>query len=181
MCPPSHPSVRIPSLTISLTLNPVAIIIPLIVAGMVKVCAVSPHRTFQNMVPRYRRRLNAPVDSVALSGNLHLVAVATFACVSILTMLAYDTGVPVPQMNHGWEGAQARRPQVHHHLHPMHSVASLRDPPPAYPAHHLDAPFDGVVRGYDNVSNTGGAVDVLPVTLPPSYDRTSADGSDQSV
>lgn len=148
---------------------------------MVKACAASPHRTFQNMVPRDRRRLHATVDLVPLSGNLNLMAVVTFTCVSVLMMLARDTGLPVRQVNHGWEGAQAHRPQAHHHLHPVHLVASLRNCPPAYPAYHLDVPFDGVVYGYGNIGNTGGPVDVLPVPLPPSYDRANADGRDQSI
>lgn len=132
-----------------------AIVIPLMVAGMVGACAVSPHCTSQNMpVPRDQRRLNATVDFVPLSG------------------------VPGRQGNHRQEGA---RPQVHHHLHPVHSVASLRDPPPAYLAHHLDVQFVGVIHGYGNISNTGDAVDVVPVPLPPSYNSANADGSNQSL
>lgn len=79
-----------PSLTISIISNPVAIAIPLIIAGMVRACGVSPHRPFQTMVPRDRRRLNATVHLVPLSGTLHLMAVVTFACLSILTILACD-------------------------------------------------------------------------------------------
>lgn len=135
----------------------VAIAIPLIIAGMVRACGVSPHRPFQTMVPRDRRRLNATVHLVPLSG------------------------VSVRQVNHGWEGAQVHRPQAHHHLPPAHSVGSLRDPPPAYPAHHLDAQFDGVVHRYGNISNAGDAVDAVPVPLPPSYGTVNANGSHQPL
>lgn len=133
-----------------------AIAIPLIVAGMVSACTVSPNCTSQNLVPRDRRRLNATMDLVPLSG------------------------VPVRQVKHGWEGAPTHRPQILHHVHTVHSVASLRDPPPAYPAHHLNAQFDGVVHSYGNISHTRGAVDVVPVPFPPSYDNANADASDQS-
>lgn len=136
----------------SATVAIAAIAILFIVAGMVKSCAVSPHRTSQNMVPRDRRRLTATVDLVPLSA------------------------VPIRQVNHGRAVIQGHRQQAHHHLHPVHLVASHRNPPPAYPAHHLDAPFDGVVYG-----NTGRPVDVLPVPFPPSYDRANPHGSDQSI
>lgn len=181
MRPLSHPSASIPSLVVGLISNPAVIAIPLFVAGMAGASAVSPNCTFDNMVPRDRRRLNATVDLVPLSGITHLMALVTFTCLSVLTVLACDTGVPVQQANHRWEGVPAHRPQIQHHVHPVHSVASLRDPPSAYPAHHLDAQFNGVVHGYGNIRNIGGAVDLVPVPFPPSYDSADANASDQSL
>ncbi|KIO33380.1 hypothetical protein M407DRAFT_17927 [Tulasnella calospora MUT 4182] len=59
----------------------------------------------------------------------------------------------------------------------VHSLDSLRHPPPAYGAHHLDPRCGGVPYGYGLLGSAGGvAVDVVPAPLPPSYDANLGGG-----
>ncbi|KIO33379.1 hypothetical protein M407DRAFT_17926 [Tulasnella calospora MUT 4182] len=59
----------------------------------------------------------------------------------------------------------------------VHSLGSLRHPPPTYGAHHLDPRCDGVPYGYGLLGSAGGdAVDIVPAPLPPSYNADLGEG-----
>ncbi|KAG8956010.1 hypothetical protein FRC04_006459 [Tulasnella sp. 424] len=148
----ASPSPPAPAHSAGLTLNHTTIAILLILAVMIRARALFPRGTLisQNTTPRdRRRRLNTPVNLVPLSGT-HL-----------------------QQVNSGREDVQLHGCQLAHHVRPVHSVPSLRPPPPAYPAHHLDARFDIVGYGYYSIGNSGGAVDLVP---PPYTADPSGDG-----
>ncbi|KAG8937681.1 hypothetical protein FRC00_002477, partial [Tulasnella sp. 408] len=82
--------------------------------------------------------------------------------------------IQVQRANHGADDTngqgRAHHAQASHRLHTVDSVTSLRYPPPAYPAHHLDPLYDGVPHGSGNNGlPVGHTVDVILVPLPPSY------------
>ncbi|KAG9030160.1 hypothetical protein FS837_003348 [Tulasnella sp. UAMH 9824] len=125
-----------------------AIVILLLVAVLVRARALFTHRTIRNATPRNSRRFNTPVAAVP------------------------PLGVRVQPANRagGGIGGHAQHPRAQHPQRPQHfwpasSVTSLRYPPPAYPAHRLDPPDDGVARGH----LVGCTVDIVLAPLPPPY------------
>lgn len=128
-----------------------AVVILLVVAVLVRARAFVTLGSSRGDAPRNGRRLNTTVDFVPLSG------------------------VQVQRANHGGEVTDGQG-HLPHHLRPVNSVTSLRYPPPAYPAHHLDPRYGGVAYGYGNIGRPiGSTVDAVP--LPPSY-TTSHSGGD---
>ncbi|KAG8956012.1 hypothetical protein FRC04_006461 [Tulasnella sp. 424] len=85
------------------------------------------------------------------------------------------SGAHLQQGNSGREAVQLHRPQPAYRIRPVHSFAPLRPPPPAYPAHHLNARFNLVGYGFYSIGNSGGgAVDVVP----PPYTADPSGGGD---
>ncbi|KAG8956009.1 hypothetical protein FRC04_006458 [Tulasnella sp. 424] len=141
-----------------------AVVILLLVTVVGLVALVSHGSTRQNNSPGHHQ-LNAPVSVVPLAlpgpGSRH----------NYRRLSEYsdrDVGAHMQQANHGPEDGRMHQPQLIHHLRPVDSVASLRDPPPAYPAHHLDEPFDAVANGHGIIGNpAAGPVHVVPLQPPP--------------
>ncbi|KAG8980503.1 hypothetical protein FRC05_006136 [Tulasnella sp. 425] len=124
-----------------------AVVILLLVTVVGLVALVSHGSTRQNNSPGHHQ-LNAPV--------------------SVVPLALPGPGAHMQQANHGPEDGRMHQPQLIHHLRPVDSVASLRDPPPAYPAHHLDEPFDAVANGHGIIGNpAAGPVHVVPLQPPP--------------
>lgn len=137
-----------------------AIIILLLLALLVRARALIFTRgTSPSAAPPNHRRLNIGVDVVPPSA------------------------VHVPQANHDGEdtNGQARHTPAHHHLRLVDSVTSLRYPPPAYPAHHLDPRYDAVAYGRGNIGHAvGRTVDIVLAPLPPPSYTTHPGGDHPS-
>ncbi|KIO31532.1 hypothetical protein M407DRAFT_19474 [Tulasnella calospora MUT 4182] len=133
-----------------------AIIILLLLALLVRARGLFMTRgtSRRTAPPNNRRRLNTGVDVVPLSA------------------------VHVQQANHGGGDTNG---QAHHpppaHLRLIDSVTSIRYPPPAYPAHHLDPRYDAVVYGHGSIGHpVGRTVDVVLAPLPPPSYTTHPGG-----
>ncbi|KAG8980506.1 hypothetical protein FRC05_006139 [Tulasnella sp. 425] len=103
------------------------------------------------------------------------IAGAPFPASPSLPSPSPPVGAHLQQGNSGREAVQLHRPQPAYRIRPVHSFAPLRPPPPAYPAHHLNARFNLVGYGFYSIGNSGGgAVDVVP----PPYTADPSGGGD---